>query len=164
MTNFRYFFLIFITQRSDPSPDEQEPLELEEVNWELFKSGRKIAYFRPLIGKSHFFQPRTISDTEDVERSPFFLRTPESETDGDDAKAVKNLADKIFHHLVDELVLEISFEITEAFLEEKIEDSKEALKDRFLIEKTDSLISEIIETEMAELIKSESHFGIKARA
>lgn len=126
--------------------DDHLTLELDEVNWELFKSGRKIAYFRPLIGKSHFFHPRPISDNEEfTERSPFFLRTPESDTDGDIHSAAI-LAEKIFNHLVDELLLEISFEITEAFLEEKIEHSKEALKDRFVVAKTDSLITEIVKS------------------
>jgi hypothetical protein len=98
-------------------------IELEEVNWELFKTAR-INYFRPLIGKSHFFQPRLLSDFEENPvKSPFLLRTPESDNEID-IYSSNILAEKIFNHLVDEIVLETAFQITGAILEEKIESSK----------------------------------------
>ena len=58
---------------------------------------------------------------------------------------------------MDELLLEISFQITEAILEEKIEDSKEALKERFLAEMADELIGDVTK-ETLSLQASGPHF------
>ena len=128
-------------------------LELDEVNWELFKSDAKVAYFRPLLGKSHFFHQPSIEVTSDdlVERSPFLLRTPESEPENEQ-QAAEMMALKIFYHAIDEIMLELAFEIMGEILEERIHNSKEELKTT-LIENTVEMILENAVTEaLNELI------------
>ena len=124
-------------------------LELDEVNWELFKSDTKVAYFRPLIGKSHFFHQPSLEVTSDdlVERSPFMLRTPESEPENEQ-QAAEMMAMKIFYHAIDEIMLELAFEIMGEILEERIQNQKEALKTAFI----ENTLQMILENEVSQAL------------